>query len=64
MTLLLNLDESPVSFDRLAGLDALNDVIVIVRGPYLPEPREPQAATPSWLFDDNHLVTWEDAEWQ
>ena len=21
-------------------------------------------STPSWIFEDNDLVTWEDAEWQ
>jgi len=64
MTLVLSLDESPVTLDTVADLDALKDVIVIVRGPILPDPRTPGVTSPSWIFDDNDLVTWEDAEWQ
>jgi hypothetical protein len=64
MTLVLNLEEAPVTLDRLIDVDALKDVVVIVRGPILAGSRLETANTPSWMFDDNDLVTWEDAEWQ
>jgi hypothetical protein len=64
MTLVLNLEEAPAILDRVIDLDALKDVVVIVRGPILAGSRLETTSTPSWIFDDNDLVTWEDAEWQ
>ena len=64
MTLVLNLEEAPAILDRVIDLDALKDVVVIVRGPVLAGSRLETTSTPSWIFEDNDLVTWEDAEWQ
>ena len=64
MTLVLNLEEAPTTLDRVIDRDALKEVVVIVRGPVLAGSRLEPATTPSWIFDDNDLATWEDAEWQ
>lgn len=65
MTILLNLNDMPATLDRVIDVESLaDDVCIIVRGPLPAAPRQPVATTPSWVFDDNDLVTWEDAEWQ
>ena len=64
MTLVLTLDEYRAQFDKTIDFETIKDLIVIVRNPD-PKPAAAPAPLPtSWSFDDDDLITWEDAEWQ
>ena len=64
MTVVLTLDQATTRRDRVLTPEQLRNLIVIVREPAASVSSSPAPRPTAWRFDDDDLITWEDAEWQ
>jgi hypothetical protein len=64
MTVVLTLDQATTRRDQTLTPEQLRNLIVIVREPAASVSSTSAPRPTKWTFDDDHLITWEDAEWQ
>jgi hypothetical protein len=64
MAVVLKLDQTTTRPDHVLTSEQLRNLIVIVGEPTAKVSSAPAPRPTAWTFDDDDLITWEDAEWQ